>query len=106
MPANQTPTPRFLTRVYYTVRHISYLRWLSTLETRVRTSSPLSPEQLSTIYPMEPHHQSKERHIGTSCPSFTVIAIDRFGIVPVVDQRKRKLTVCCWLSRRLLPRAL
>lgn len=33
-------------------------------------------------------------------------AIDRFGIVPVVDQRKRKLTVCCWLSRRLLPRAL
>jgi hypothetical protein len=34
--------------------------------------SPLSPEWMVQI---DGGHQSKGRHIGTSCPSFTVIAI-------------------------------
>lgn len=50
-------------------------------------------------------HQSKGRHIATSCPSFTGIGMGLFRIVPVVDQQQVQVIVR-WLSRRLPPRVV
>jgi hypothetical protein len=67
-------------------------------------SSPLSPAQYHLF---DGAHQSKGRHIGTSCPSFTVIA---FGTGLFRDRVSGRSThaqvIVRWLSRRLLPRVV